>query len=94
MCAIFHIEFVDKIVVCSDESSLLMGDIDHIPQTEASYDRFLESIPTSPNPVGDMVREDLRDHIFKSEYNFITTKIYRLTNTKTILSFFLFHQFH
>ncbi|KAA0721161.1 Beta-1,4-N-acetylgalactosaminyltransferase 3 [Triplophysa tibetana] len=48
-----------------DESSLLMGDIDHIPQTEASYDRFLESIPTSPNPVGDMIREDVRDQIFK-----------------------------
>ncbi|XP_043093867.1 beta-1,4-N-acetylgalactosaminyltransferase 3 isoform X2 [Puntigrus tetrazona] len=48
-----------------DESSLQMGDIDHIPQTKASYDRLLEAIPVSPHPLGDMIREDPRDHIYK-----------------------------
>ncbi|KAL1276017.1 hypothetical protein QQF64_035640, partial [Cirrhinus molitorella] len=45
-----------------DESSLQMGDIDHIPQTKASYDRLLKPIPMSPHPPGDMIREDPRDH--------------------------------
>ncbi|XP_067284169.1 beta-1,4-N-acetylgalactosaminyltransferase 3-like isoform X1 [Pseudorasbora parva] len=48
-----------------DESTLQMGDIEHIPQTKASYDRLLEPIPLSPHPVGDMIREDPRDHICK-----------------------------
>ncbi|KTF78565.1 hypothetical protein cypCar_00010232 [Cyprinus carpio] len=48
-----------------DESSLQMGDIDHIPQTKASYDRLFQPIPMSPNPAGDMIREDPRDHIYK-----------------------------
>ncbi|XP_690000.8 beta-1,4-N-acetylgalactosaminyltransferase 3 isoform X1 [Danio rerio] len=47
-----------------DESSLLMGDIEHVPQTKASYDRFLE-----PNPLSlhqrEIIREDPRDHIYK-----------------------------
>ncbi|KAI2665291.1 Beta-1,4-N-acetylgalactosaminyltransferase 3 [Labeo rohita] len=41
-----------------DESSLQMGDIDHIPQTKASYDRLLEPIPMSHHTAGDMIRED------------------------------------
>ncbi|XP_051977082.1 beta-1,4-N-acetylgalactosaminyltransferase 3 [Xyrauchen texanus] len=48
-----------------DESSLKMGDIDHIPQTEASYDRFLKPFTKSTKPTGDMVKEDPRDHIYK-----------------------------
>ncbi|XP_077090122.1 beta-1,4-N-acetylgalactosaminyltransferase 3 [Siphateles boraxobius] len=48
-----------------DESSLQMGDIEHIPQTKASYDRLLEPIPLSHHPVGENIREDPRDHIFK-----------------------------
>uniref|UniRef100_A0A8C2BJ41 Beta-1,4-N-acetylgalactosaminyltransferase n=1 Tax=Cyprinus carpio TaxID=7962 RepID=A0A8C2BJ41_CYPCA len=48
-----------------DESSLQMGDIDHIPQTKASYDRLLEAIPMSSHPAGDLTREDPRDHIYK-----------------------------
>ncbi|XP_051547231.1 beta-1,4-N-acetylgalactosaminyltransferase 3-like [Myxocyprinus asiaticus] len=48
-----------------DESSLQMGDIDHIPQTEASYDRFLEPFTKVTKPTGDMVKEDPRDHIYK-----------------------------
>lgn len=52
----------------SDESSLQMGDIEHIPQTKASYDRLLEPIPMSPHPAGDMIREDPRDHIYKRQH--------------------------
>uniref|UniRef100_A0A671QTX6 Beta-1,4-N-acetylgalactosaminyltransferase n=1 Tax=Sinocyclocheilus anshuiensis TaxID=1608454 RepID=A0A671QTX6_9TELE len=48
-----------------DESSLQMGDIDHIPQTKASYDRLLQPIPMPPHSAGDMIREDPRDHIYK-----------------------------
>ncbi|XP_050962991.1 beta-1,4-N-acetylgalactosaminyltransferase 3 isoform X2 [Labeo rohita] len=48
-----------------DESSLQMGDIDHIPQTKASYDRLLEPIPMSHHTAGDMIREDPRDHPYK-----------------------------
>uniref|UniRef100_A0A8C1N7A1 Hexosyltransferase n=1 Tax=Cyprinus carpio TaxID=7962 RepID=A0A8C1N7A1_CYPCA len=51
-----------------DESSLQMGDIDHIPQTKASYDRLFQPIPMSPNPAGDMIREDPRDHIYKCQH--------------------------
>uniref|UniRef100_A0A8C1Y8H4 Beta-1,4-N-acetylgalactosaminyltransferase n=1 Tax=Cyprinus carpio TaxID=7962 RepID=A0A8C1Y8H4_CYPCA len=53
-----------------DESSLQMGDIDHIPQTKASYDRLFQPIPMSPNPAGDMIREDPRDHIYKCQHLF------------------------
>ncbi|XP_056116395.1 beta-1,4-N-acetylgalactosaminyltransferase 3 isoform X2 [Rhinichthys klamathensis goyatoka] len=48
-----------------DESSLQMGNIEHIPQTKASYDRLLEPIPLSPHPVGENIGEDPRDHIYK-----------------------------
>ncbi|TRY58405.1 hypothetical protein DNTS_018488, partial [Danionella cerebrum] len=47
-----------------DESSLQMGDIDHIPQTKASYDKLLEPIPMSSQEK-EMIQEDPRDHIFK-----------------------------
>uniref|UniRef100_A0A673N8E7 Hexosyltransferase n=1 Tax=Sinocyclocheilus rhinocerous TaxID=307959 RepID=A0A673N8E7_9TELE len=66
-----------------DESSLQMGDIDHIPQTKASYDRLLEPIPLSPHPEGDLIREDPRDHIYKHlfpecHYNptFLISRVY------------------
>ncbi|KAK7149447.1 hypothetical protein R3I94_008934 [Phoxinus phoxinus] len=48
-----------------DESSLQMGDIEHIPQTKASYDRLLKPVPLSPHPVGENIREDPRDYIYK-----------------------------
>ncbi|XP_051544668.1 beta-1,4-N-acetylgalactosaminyltransferase 3-like isoform X2 [Myxocyprinus asiaticus] len=51
--------------VYKDESSLQMGDIDHIPQTEASYDRFIEPFAKSTKPTGDMVKLDPRDQIYK-----------------------------
>lgn len=56
------------LISLSDESSLQLGDIEHIPQTKASYDRLLESIPLSPHPVGEKIREDPRDHIYKRQH--------------------------
>ncbi|KAF4114504.1 hypothetical protein G5714_004727 [Onychostoma macrolepis] len=62
---IFSVITSEFLSLYEDESSLQMGDIDHIPQTKASYDRLLEPIPMSPHPAGDMIREDPRDHIYK-----------------------------
>ncbi|XP_067249226.1 beta-1,4-N-acetylgalactosaminyltransferase 3 [Chanodichthys erythropterus] len=62
---IFSVITSEFLSLYEDESSLQMGDIDHIPQTKASYDRLLDPIPLSPHPVRDKIREDPRDHIYK-----------------------------
>ncbi|XP_072530328.1 beta-1,4-N-acetylgalactosaminyltransferase 3-like [Salminus brasiliensis] len=49
----------------TNESSLVMGDITHIPQTEASHEIHLDHISRSAKPEVDMVREDPRDSIYK-----------------------------
>ncbi|XP_039524400.1 beta-1,4-N-acetylgalactosaminyltransferase 3 isoform X3 [Pimephales promelas] len=63
--AIFSVITSEFLSLYEDESSLRMGDIDHIPQTKASYDRLLEPIPLSPHPLGENIGEDPRDHIYK-----------------------------
>ncbi|XP_048012278.1 beta-1,4-N-acetylgalactosaminyltransferase 3 isoform X2 [Megalobrama amblycephala] len=66
---IFSVITSEFLSLYEDESSLQMGDIEHIPQTKASYDRLLDPIPLSPHPVRDKIREDPRDHIYK--YNML-----------------------
>lgn len=63
--SIFQVITSEFLSEYEDESTLKMGDIDHVPQTEASSDKFLEPIPILPHPGGDMVRKDPRDYIFK-----------------------------
>lgn len=57
------------LISLSDESSLQLGDIEHIPQTKASYDRLFDQVSLSPHPVEDKIREDPRDHIYKCQHN-------------------------
>lgn len=81
----------DTFISLSDESSLQMGDIEHIPQTKASYDRLLDPIPLSRHPVGDKIREDPRDHIYKCQHNFQFTWKFDHYNSLNDISLNCFH---
>lgn len=84
------------LISLSDESSLQMGDIDHIPQTKASYDRLLDPIPLSPHPVRDKIREDPRDHIYKCRHNLQFTWKFDNDNclNDILIVFFLLNRQH
>ncbi|XP_051748088.1 beta-1,4-N-acetylgalactosaminyltransferase 3 isoform X2 [Ctenopharyngodon idella] len=62
---IFSVITSEFLSLYEDESSLQLGDIEHIPQTKASYDRLFDQVSLSPHPVEDKIREDPRDHIYK-----------------------------
>lgn len=60
--------------MCTDESSLLLVENYHIPQTKASHELSPDPISKPDKPEMDMVREDPRDSIYRSEFQkvFIT----------------------
>lgn len=60
-----------------DETSLLIGDTANIPQTVPSHEIHPDLIYKQANPIVDMVREDPRDSIYKSEWFIHSTDLLR-----------------
>ncbi|KAL6459866.1 hypothetical protein MHYP_G00316250 [Metynnis hypsauchen] len=63
--SIFTVITSEYLSLYVNETSVLAGDTDNIPQTVASHEMHPDLIYTQREPVVDMVREDPRDYIFQ-----------------------------
>lgn len=73
----------------SDESSLKMNSVKHIPQTLASHIRTLQEVHGSHTHAADMLRPDPRDTFYKSEYiNHMMYYNFQYSYTADLASYF------
>ncbi|XP_017552456.1 beta-1,4-N-acetylgalactosaminyltransferase 3 [Pygocentrus nattereri] len=63
--SIFTVITSEYLSLYVNETSVLAGDTDNIPQTVASHEMHPDLIYIQRDPVVDMAREDLRDYIFQ-----------------------------